>query len=95
MKRGRFNKYEKALIEKIEEAKRYCRGELELDFLSHYEEECLNGWYAMDYKECLGGAFEINANGYDKKPLISGDEADKYNVDVIKCCSFCNICYVG
>ena len=90
----KFNEYEKALIKVIEEAQEYCKGELELDFYNDHEEEHLNGWYAMDYRPEYESAFFIHENGYGEKPLISGETADKNNVNVVKCCDYCDISYV-
>lgn len=81
------NEYEKALIETIEEAKRYCKGELELDLFE-------DGWFAMDYRKDYEAAIPINNNKYDK-PLITEETAQKYNVDVRECCDFCDIYIVG
>lgn len=82
-----FNINEKKFIDVINEAKQYVEGELELD--------CFDGeWYAMDYKENLGGAFEIKAKQYDK-PLITDEEAEEKGIDIIKCCDECGIYYVA
>lgn len=83
-----FNDNEKKLIDIINEAKRYVKGELELD--------CVDGeWYAMDYREELGGAFPIEAEPYNSYPLITSKEAERNGIDIIKCCDECNISYVG
>lgn len=76
------------LINTIEDAKRYVKGELELD--------CVNDevWVAMDYREDLGGAFPIEVKGFNNK-IITVNEADKYNLDVRKCCDICGVFYVG
>lgn len=82
-----FNNNEKKFIDIINEAKRYVKGELELD--------CFDGkWYAMDYREDLGGAIDIEAKQYNK-PLITDEEAEKNDIDIIKCCNECDIYYVG
>lgn len=86
------NEYEQELIDKIEEAKEYCKGELELDF---FEDDMFgDGWYAMYYREDLECAFSINSAKYDK-PLILEETTQKYNVDVRKCCDYCDVAYVG
>ena len=86
------NEFEQKLIEKIEEAKNYCKGELELDL---FENDMFgDGWYAMDYREDLECAFSINSTKFDK-PLITEETAQKYNVDVRECCDYCNVYYVG
>lgn len=86
------NEYEQKLIDKIEEAKRYCKGELELDL---FENDMFgDGWYAMDYIESSGGAFSINSIKYNK-PLILEKTTQKYNIDVRKCCDYCYVAYVG
>ena len=75
------------LIDMIEDAKKYVKGELELD--------CVNEvWIAMDYREDLGGAFPIEVKGFNNK-MIKVSEAEKYKVDVRKCCDSCGIAYVG
>lgn len=81
-----LNNNEKKLIDIINEAKRYVKGELELD--------CVDGeWYAMDYREELGGAFPIEAKQYDE-PIITDEEAEEKGIDIIKCCDECGIFYV-
>lgn len=81
-----FNDNEKKFIDIINEAKRYVKGELELD--------CVDGeWYAMDYREELEGAFPIEAKQY-ALPLIRNEEAESKGIDIIKCCDECDISYV-
>ena len=92
MKTWKPNEYEQKFIEKIEEAKRYCKGELELDLLEN--DIFGDGWYAMDYREELEGAFGISSDKYNK-PLITEETSQKYNIDVIKCCDYCDVYYVG
>lgn len=82
------NEYENALINVIQEAERYCQGELEVSKEN-------DGWYARDYKENFGGSFVIDKNGYDTKPLISNETVKKHKVNVIKCCKLCGVYYVG
>lgn len=82
-----FNENEKQFINVINEAKKYVKGELELD--------CFDGkWFAMDYREDLGGAIDIEAKQYNK-PLITDEEAEKNGIDIVKCCNECDIYYVG
>lgn len=82
-----FNDNENEFIAMLEKAKRYVKGELELD--------CFDGeWYAMDYREDLGGAIDIEAKQYNK-PLITNEEAEKNGIDIIKCCNECDIYYVA
>jgi len=82
-----FNNNEKKFIEVINEAKRYVKGELELD--------CFDGkWFAMDYREDLEGAFGIEAKQYNK-PLITDEEAEEKGIDIIKCCDECGIFHVA
>jgi len=82
-----LNDNEKKLVEKLENAKRYVKGELELN--------CDDGvWTALDYSAYLGGAFSIEAEGFDGK-IITVSEAESLGVDVIKCCNECGIAYVG
>ena len=82
-----FNSNEKQFINAINEAKKYVKGELELD---NFDGE----WFAMDYREDLGGAFDIEAKQYDE-PLITDKEAEEKDIDVIKCCNECGIFYVA
>lgn len=95
MKRRMLNEYEKALIQEIEKAERYCVGDLEMNYQDWQEEEHLIGWYAMDYREMIGAAFPIEANGYDKKPIISRSTIEKYNVDVHRCFAKCHVYVCG
>lgn len=82
-----FNDREIELIGMIENARKYVKGEVELD--------CINGeWYVRDYREDFEGAFLIEAEPY-KKPLITDDEAKDKGVDIIKCCEMCGVYYVG
>lgn len=82
-----FNDNEKKFIDIINEAKRYVKGELELD--------CVDGeWYAMDYREELECAFPIESKIYNNL-LITSKEAERKGIDVIKCCDECGIFYVG
>ena len=83
------NAKERMLIEKIEVAKRYCKGELELDLF--YNDMFGDGWYAMDYIESYGGAFPIDSY---EKPLIKVQTVRKYDIDVRKCCDYCGVAYV-
>lgn len=82
-----FNDNENKFIAMLEKAKRYVKGELELD--------CEDGeWYAMDYREDFECAFPIEAEPYDK-PLITEEEAENKCIDIEKCCDECCIAYVG
>ena len=81
-----FNDNEKKFIDMLNEAKRYVKGELELD--------CVDGeWYAMDYRAELEGAVQIEADVY-QLPLITVEEAERKGIDVIKCCDECDVAYV-
>lgn len=82
-----FNNNEKEFINIINEAKKYVLGELELD---NFDGE----WFAMDYREDLEGAFDIEEEPYNK-PLITEEEAEERGIDVIKCCNECDIYYVA
>ena len=82
-----FNHNERDFLEMLEEAKRYVKGELELDCVD-------GGWYAMDYREDFEGAFPIEAEQYNK-PIITDKEAEEKHIDIIKCCDECDISYVG
>lgn len=81
---------EERLVQLIEEAKQYCKGELELDLFGDDTHEY--GWYAMDYREDLEQAFPIDNRKYDK-PLITEDFADEYGIDVKQICDLCHIYY--
>ena len=55
---------------------------------------CIYGkWYARDYREDLGGAFPIETETYIN-PIITNDEAEDKNIDIIKCCEMCGVYYV-
>lgn len=82
-----FNDNENEFIATLENAKRYVKGELELD--------CVDGeWYAMDYRENFESAFPIEVEPYNK-PLITEEEAENNCIDIEKCCDECCIAYVG
>jgi len=81
-----FNENELQFIERIEEAKRYVKGELELDHWS-------DGWFAMDYREEFNQALSIDTKKYDK-PIITDNDAENKKIDVVKCCEYCGIYYV-
>jgi hypothetical protein len=78
---------ETTLILIIEDAKRYCKGELELDLNDDV-------WIAWDYREDLEGAFPIDVKGFNDK-IITVSEAENSGVDVRKCCDICGVAYVG
>lgn len=80
-----FNPFELEFIERIEEARRYVIGELELD---HFD----GGWYAMDYREEFGQAFDIKRYS---DHFITDDDVKNQRIDVVKCCEYCGIYYVG
>ena len=81
------NKSEERLINILENAKQYVKGELELD--------CFGGiWIAMDYRADLESAFSIEAKDFNDR-IISVEEAKNLNIDVRKCCDECGISYVG
>ena len=82
-----FNENEKAFIEKLEKAKCFVKGELELD---NFDGE----WFAMDYREDMEGAFPIEMKPYDK-PLITYEEAEEKGINITKCCDACDVFYVG
>lgn len=82
-----FNENEKAFIERLEKAKSFVKGELELDNVD-------GKWFAMDYRVELEGAFFIEMKPYDK-PLITDEEAEEKGIDITKCCDACDVSYVG
>ena len=83
----KLNKNELKLVEMIKQAENYVKGELELNLSD-------GGWYAMDYREDLGGALPIEKSEY-YLPLITEDEAEIKNIDVRACCDACGIYIVG
>ena len=83
-----LNEKEKQLIDILEDAKKYCKGELELDL----NDEGI--WMAWDYREDLGGAFPIETKGFNER-IISISEAENRGIDVRRCCDECGISYVG
>lgn len=95
MKRKRLNEYEKALIQEIEKAEKYCVGDLEMNYQDWHKEEHLNGWYATDYRRKDGISYSIEENGYDEKPIISNKTIEKYNVDVHRCFTKCHVYVCG
>ena len=78
---------EETLMLVIEDAKRYCKGELELDLNDDV-------WEAWDYREDLEGAFSIDTKGFNER-IISISEAKNRGIDVRRCCDECGISYVG
>jgi hypothetical protein len=82
-----MNENEKLFIDLLEDAKRCCKGELELDC---WDDE----WYAMDYRADLEEAVQIEADVY-QLPLITVEEAERKGIDVIKCCDACDVSYVA
>ena len=85
--KGKFNENEMQFIALIEEARRYVKGEVEIDY-------CDGEWIAMDYMESCGSAFPINAVPYNI-PLISKKEAKRKNINILECCKYCGVYYVG
>ena len=81
------NENEKVFIETLEKAKRFVKGELELD---NFDGE----WFAMDYRPELKGAFPIEVKPYDK-PLVTDEDAEEKGINITKCCDECDISYVG
>lgn len=83
-------KIEAELIQKIDEAKEFCVGELELDL----EERDTGGygWYARDYRRDFEAAMLISNDKYNE-PLITEEVAQKYSIDVTAICDLCDIYY--
>lgn len=81
-----MNENEQKFINLLEEAKRYCKGELELDC---FDDE----WYAMDYRADFEEAMSIEHSIY-QLPLITVEEAERKGIDVTKCCDACDVSYV-
>lgn len=78
---------EKDFIAKLNEAKKFVKGELELD--------CVNGeWFVMDYREDLEGSFLIEVEPFNK-PIITEKEAREKGIDVLACCDKLNLFCVG
>lgn len=82
----KLNKNEQIVIKKIEDAMKYCKGELELNLIDGV-------WIAMDYRKDLEGSFLIDEKEFNDE-IISTIEAKSLDVDVIKCCDYCDISYV-
>lgn len=84
---AKFNEDEKILIGILQNAKRYVKGELELDLVDGM-------WIAMDYRKDLEGAFPIDTKEITGR-IISKSEAKALGINVQKCCDECNVLYVG
>lgn len=82
-----FNDKELEIISRINEAKMHVSGEIELSKEN-------GNWYARDYKEDLDGSFIINNSKYIE-PLITEEEIKDYDIDVEKCCNYCDSYQVG
>lgn len=87
-----LNENEKLFVEILDNAKKCCKGELELDLCVDEDEGF--SWFAMDYREELEGAFAIAISPYDK-PLISEERAEEMRIDVRKCCDAVGAFIVG
>ena len=81
-----MNENEKWFIGLLEDAKQYCKGELELDCVD-------DKWYAVDYRWDFEAAMSIEYDLYNL-PLITVEEAERKGIDVIKCCDECDVAYV-
>ena len=84
---AKFNEDEKMLIGILQNAKRYVKGELELDLVDGM-------WIAMDYRKDLEGAFPLDTEEIADK-IISEAQAKALNINVQRCCDVCDILYVG
>lgn len=84
-----FNEREQELVDKINTAKGLVVGELEIN----YNEE-KDAWFAMDYKEWLGGAFMIHSSMFDS-PLITTKEIEEKSVDLNKCFCYTSVFVCG
>ena len=82
-----MNKGTKLFISILEDAKKYVKGELELDHFA-------GNWYAMDYREDLQEAFPIEVKGFNNL-LITDKDAESRRIDIRKCCDICDVAYVG
>ena len=81
----KFNENEKEFITKLKNIMPFVKGELELN--------CCNGdWYAFDYREELSAAFPMERFNL---PLISDKMAKIMNIDIVKCCDFCDVYHAG
>ena len=72
---------EEMFCEKLEDASRLCRGELEMNY-----DEVAGGWVAKDYIKSYGCSLTLGV--HDKKyfePLITTEEAEENLIDVRKC----------
>ena len=82
-----FNDNEKKFIKTLEDAKRYVKGKLELDDFE-------GKWFAMDYREDMESAFNIDTAPYNE-PLLTTKEAKEKKINVEQCCEYCNAYIVG
>jgi len=85
-----FSIAEHLVIKKINEAKQYVKGELELN-----QNEETGDWYALDYREDLGQAFSIRNSKYENEPLFTNEWVLKLHVDLEKCFNACSVACVG
>lgn len=83
----KMNENEKVFTETLRMADRYVKGELELD---NFDGE----WFAMDYREELGGAFPIDVEPFNK-PLITDEEAEQKGIYIEECASAVGAWLVG
>lgn len=87
--------YELNLEKKIREAEEWVAdGELEMDHFTPEMGSGKAGWYACKYIEGYGSTL-IEKNSYNKAPLISDENIEKYGVDVYKIFDRCNVLYCG
>lgn len=87
VRKGKFNENEMQFIALIEEAKKYVKGEVEIEYVD-------GEWFAMDYIEICGGAFSISTAPYNFA-LLTEEDAKQKNIDVEECCKYCDVYYVG
>lgn len=88
MKNKKFNRKELQLISIINEAKSWvsCNCELEVDKID-------DGWYAGEYDPRYGFR-QFDYYQY-KEPLITADEVEHYNVDMVKVFDHYDVAYCG
>ena len=89
-----MNKYEKKFMEDLRnaEANIYSPYEMEIDHCYDEDNPDLDGWYVYKYNEERGEAIPDD-NCYD--PIITDADAERLDVDVIRCLNKYGCYYVA
>jgi len=85
-----FSIDERVVIKRLNEAKKYVKGELELN-----QNEETEDWYAMDYREDLSQAFSLPCGEYANIPILTKEWLSEHPVNLEKCLNACSVAYVG